>query len=44
MEGRLDKIKSWTATKMKWVHPVSDFTTDIPAYNQLGDKSLNQML
>ena len=37
----IDKIVGWYPTKMKWQNPVSDYNMDIPAYNQLGDKTMS---
>jgi len=39
----LDKIVGWYPTNMKWQNPVSDYDTSIPAYNQLGDKTMRQV-
>lgn len=36
----LDKISYWEPTNKKWHNPVSDRDVTIPAYNQLGDKSM----
>lgn len=40
---RLDRIKGWYPTDMKWENPVSDKDHSIPAYNQLGDKSMSNV-
>ena len=37
---RLDRIEGWYPTNVKWYSPVSDYSVDIPSYNQLGDKSM----
>jgi predicted DNA-binding transcriptional regulator YafY len=37
---RLDRIEGWYPTNMKWQNPVSDYTANIPAYNQTGDKTM----
>ena len=39
---RIDRIVSWHPTKMKWYNPVSD-KGGVPAYNQLGDKSMSSV-
>jgi hypothetical protein len=39
----LDKIVGWYPTNMKWQNPVSDYDTSIPAYNQLGDRTMSQV-
>ena len=38
---RLDRIVGWYPTKMKWYNPVSDYSSNIPPYNQTGDKSMS---
>lgn len=38
---RLDRIVGWYPTKMKWYNPVSDYSSNIPPYNQVGDKSMS---
>jgi hypothetical protein len=37
---RLDRIRSWKPTKVKFNKPVSDKGPNIPTYNQSGDKSM----
>ncbi len=37
----LDKINMWEPTNKKWQNPVSDYSTDIPSYNQMGDNSMS---
>lgn len=39
----LDKIVGWYPTNKKFYNPVSDYDASIPAYNQTGDKSFNQV-
>lgn len=39
----LDKIVGWYPTRMKWQNPVSDYDATIPAYNQLGDRTMSQV-
>lgn len=41
---RLDRIEGWYPTKVKWVKPVSDLDKSLPQYNQLGDKSMSQVI
>jgi len=41
---RLDRIEGWYPTKVKWVQPVSDFSTSIPKYNQNGDKTMSTVI
>lgn len=38
---RLDRIEGWYPTNMKWSNPISDFATNIPNYNQIGDKTMS---
>lgn len=35
---RVDRIRSWSPTKMRFYNPISD-TNNVPTYNQLGDKT-----
>lgn len=38
---RLDRIEGWFPTNMKWQNPVSDYTPNIPTYNQTGDRTMS---
>lgn len=38
---RLDRIEGWFPTNMKWQNPVSDYTPNVPAYNQTGDRTMS---
>jgi len=38
---RLDRIEGWYPTNMKWQNPVSDYTPNVPAYNQTGDRTMS---
>ncbi len=40
---RLDRIRSWTPTKVKWKRPVSDLSPNIPSYNKDGDRTMNKV-
>jgi hypothetical protein len=40
---RLDRIKSFVPTNMKFHNPISDQDASIPPYNQLGDKSMSSV-
>lgn len=37
---RLDRIRGWFPTKVKWKRPVSDLSPDIPKYNKNGDRAM----
>ena len=41
---RLDRIKGWYPTKVKWVQPVSDLDSSIPKYNQNGDRTMSTVI
>jgi hypothetical protein len=40
---RLDRIRSWAPTKVKWKRPVSDLSPNIPTYNKDGDRTMNRI-
>jgi hypothetical protein len=40
---RLDRIRSWAPTKVKWKRPVSDLSPSIPAYNKDGDRTMGKV-
>lgn len=40
---RLDRIRSWQPTKVKWQNPVSDKDPNIPKYNSNGDKTMSKV-
>lgn len=40
---RLDRIRSWTPTKVKWKRPVSDLSPSIPTYNKDGDRTMGRL-
>ncbi len=40
---RLDRIRSWQPTKVKWQEPVSNKDTSIPTYNKVGDRTMNKV-
>ncbi len=40
---RLDRIRGWNPTKVRWKRPVSDFSAAIPTYNKDGDRSMNSI-
>ena len=41
---RLDRIEGWFPTKVKWSAPVSDLSTNIPKYNDTGDRSMSTVM
>lgn len=40
---RLDRIRSWQPTKIKFARPVSDKDPSIPTYNQTGDRTMSRI-
>lgn len=40
---RLDRIRGWFPTKVKFARPVSDKDPNIPTYNQNGDRSMSRV-
>ena len=40
---RLDRIKAWLPTSVKWKKPVSSLNTTIPKYNELGDRTMSSV-
>lgn len=40
---RLDRIRGWYPTNMKFTQPVSNLSSAIPKYNELGDKTMSQV-
>lgn len=40
---RLDRIRGWYPTKVKWKRPISDLSQDIPKYNKSGDRSMSNV-
>ena len=41
---RLDRIRGWFPTKMKFYQPVSNLDTNIPKYNQQGDAAMSRVI
>ena len=41
---RLDRIRSWERTKMKFNKPVSDLDANIPTYNKQGDRAMSRVM
>jgi hypothetical protein len=41
---RLDRIRSWEPTKMKFTKPVSDLDANIPTYNKQGDRTMSRVM
>jgi hypothetical protein len=41
---RLDRIRGWFPTKMKFYKPVSDLDTNIPTYNKNGDRTMSRVI
>ena len=40
---RLDRIRAWYPTKMKFNKPISDLSPAIPTYNQQGDRTMSRV-
>ncbi len=40
---RLDKIKGWYVTQMKWYKPISDYDPNTPKYNENGDLTFGKI-
>lgn len=40
---RLDRIRSWQPTNVKWQRPVSDKDPNIPKYNDNGDRTMSRV-
>jgi hypothetical protein len=40
---RLDRIRGWFPTKVKFARPVSDKDPSIPTYNQNGDRTMSRV-
>jgi len=41
---RLDRIRGWFPTKMKFYNPVSDLDANIPTYNKNGDRTMSRVI
>jgi hypothetical protein len=41
---RIDRIRGWFPTKMKFYKPVSDLSSAIPKYNQQGDRTMSRII
>lgn len=41
---RLDRIRGWFPTKMKFYNPVSDLSPNIPTYNKNGDRAMSRVI
>jgi hypothetical protein len=41
---RLDRIRGWFPTKMKFYKPVSDLDANIPTYNKNGDRTMSRVM
>lgn len=41
---RLDRIRGWFPTNVKFARPVSDLSSDIPRYNKMGDKTMSRVI
>ena len=41
---RLDRIRGWFPTKMKFYKPVSDLSPNIPKYNLQGDRAMSRVI
>jgi hypothetical protein len=41
---RLDRIRGWFPTKMKFTKPVSDLSPSIPTYNKNGDRAMSRVI
>ncbi len=40
---RIDRIRSWTPTKVRFAQPVSNLSPSIPKYNDQGDRAMNRV-
>lgn len=40
---RLDRIRGWVPTKVRWKRPVSDLSSTIPTYNKDGDRTMSRV-
>lgn len=40
---RLDRIKAWIPTNVKWKKPVSAVDSSIPKYNEIGDRTMSRV-
>lgn len=41
---RIDRIRGWIPTKMKFTKPVSDLDQNIPTYNKNGDRAMSRVI
>lgn len=41
---RIDRIRGWFPTKMKFYNPVSDLDANIPTYNKNGDRAMSRVI
>jgi len=41
---RLDRIRGWFPTKMKFTKPVSDLDSSIPTYNNTADRTMGRVM
>jgi hypothetical protein len=41
---RIDRIRGWFPTKMKFYNPVSDLDANIPTYNNNGDRAMSRVI
>lgn len=41
---RLDRIRGWFPTKVKFAKPVSDLSPNIPTYNKTGDRAMSRVI
>ena len=41
---RIDRIRGWFPTKMKFTKPVSDLDSNIPKYNNQGDRAMSRVI
>lgn len=41
---RIDRIRSWQPTKVRFAQPVSNLSPNIPKYNDQGDRAMSRVL
>lgn len=41
---RIDRIRGWFPTNMRFYKPVSDLDTNIPTYNKYGDRAMSRVM
>jgi hypothetical protein len=41
---RVDRIRGWFPTKMKFYKPISDLSSSVPTYNKNGDRTMSRII